>query len=90
MTFTLTHPQSDQVVHTDNPESYLSQGWVDEDAAAAAADFDPAKGGTVDATLAYVGNDLDRARQQLDLEQAKDNPRSTLVEKLDAVLNPPA
>ena len=86
----LTHPASKATVETHNPEPYLSQGWVDEDAAAVAADFDPLQGGTVAATLAFVGQDLDRARQQLALEQAKDNPRSTLVEALDAVLNPPA
>lgn len=40
----LTHPDGGQPVETDNPEAYLSQGWVEVEA--------PAKKSTTDETKA--------------------------------------
>lgn len=41
----LNHPNSDHVVETENPEPYLSQGWVEVEAA-------PVKKSTTDETKA--------------------------------------
>lgn len=52
--------------------------------------FDPDVGGGVRETLAYVGDDQAKAAQQLELEQGKESPRSTLVEKLEGIIGTPA
>lgn len=44
---------------------------------------------TVEQTLAWVGDDLERAAEALDGEQAAEKPRSSLVEKLEALLTDP-
>jgi hypothetical protein len=41
--------------------------------------------GNADAVLDWVGDDRDRARQALEVEQERDNPRSTLIGKLRKV-----
>jgi hypothetical protein len=42
---------------------------------------------TVQATLSYVGDDKDKAREALEAEKASDNPRSSLVSKLEDIVN---
>lgn len=51
-------------------------------------EFDVEKGGTIPATMAWVGDDKDRAAQVLEVEDAKgDDARPGLVKKLAAVLD---
>lgn len=42
--------------------------------------------GTVAETMAWVGEDVERAQAALDAELAKDKPRSTLVAQLESLL----
>ena len=49
----------------------------------AEADPDPAAG-TIEEVLDRVGDDPDQAREALEAERAKQSPRSTLVEQLEA------
>jgi hypothetical protein len=58
----------------------------------APADDDPGAGGdeppvdgTIDALMAWVDNDPERAAAALAAEQAKDKPRSTVVKRLAAL-----
>lgn len=44
--------------------------------------------GTTEEVIAWVGDDKDRAKRALDKENAGDNPRVTLVEPLEKVLEP--
>jgi hypothetical protein len=48
-------------------------------------DDGPPVDGTIDALMAWVGDDKDRAVQALEAEQAKDKPRSTVVKRLTAL-----
>ncbi|MFD1309041.1 hypothetical protein [Streptomyces kaempferi] len=45
----------------------------------------PPVDGTIDALMAWVDNDPERAAQALEAEQAKDKPRSTVVKRLTAL-----
>lgn len=58
----------------------------DDDSTAEPDEFDPAKGGDIPATLAYVGDDKDKAAAMLELEQGRDKPRTTLVAELEKTL----
>lgn len=42
--------------------------------------------GNIASVLAWVGNDADKARQARDAESQKDNPRSSLIERLDNII----
>lgn len=45
----------------------------------------PPVDGTIDALMAWVDGDKDRAKTALEAEQAKDKPRSTVVKRLAAL-----
>jgi hypothetical protein len=74
---------------------FLADGAVETVAAAPAAaaeavddEVEPVPTGTVDAVLAWVGDDTDRAGRALTAEQAKgDKARKTLVEALTALVD---
>jgi hypothetical protein len=71
----------------------LSDGAVEAVAAPVAAasavdEVEPVPTGTIDAVLAWVGDDTDRASRALTAEQAKgDKARKTLVEALTALVD---
>jgi hypothetical protein len=44
-------------------------------------------GGSIDKVLAWVGDDSGRARQALDAEQGRDEPRQSLISRLNEKLN---
>lgn len=46
---------------------------------------EPPVDGTIDALMAWVGDDKERAARALEAEQAKDKPRSTVVKRLAAM-----
>lgn len=48
----------------------------------AATDGQPPVDGTIDALMAWIGDDPDRAAQALAAEQAKDKPRATVIKRL--------
>ena len=48
--------------------------------------FDPAVGGNVPATLDWVGDDAARAEQILELEEAAEHPRTSLIDPLVALI----
>lgn len=60
-------------VPADDPEDDADAGWLPDDA-------------TVDETLAAVGDDPARARDALAREQARANPRATLIDALTRVI----
>ncbi|MCW2899705.1 MAG: hypothetical protein JWO67_1970 [Streptosporangiaceae bacterium] len=45
---------------------------------------DPPVDGTIDDLMTWIGDDKDRAAQALAAEQAKDNPRVTVIKRLAA------
>ena len=51
-----------------------------------AGDGEPPVDGTIDALMAWVNGDKDRAARALEAEQAKDKPRSTVVKRLSALV----
>jgi hypothetical protein len=62
----------------------------DKDAAAEDADPDALVTGTIEAVLAWVGADADRAQRALDAETAdKGKNRTTLIDRLTAIVEPP-
>jgi hypothetical protein len=56
-------------------------------AAAPAAESGGVPSGSIDKVLAWVGDDSGRARQALDAEQGKDEPRQSLITRLNEKLN---
>ena len=56
-----------------------------EEVAEVAETADEVPHGTIDRVLAWVGNDADRARRALEVEQAKAEPRASLVARLSAL-----
>jgi hypothetical protein len=64
---------------------FLEEREVDEQAADPAADFDVNAGGSQKDTLAWVGEDKDRAKKALTVEQGKpvDDQRPNLVKALE-------
>lgn len=63
------------------------EGVLEKVKAAKSEDSGP-KPGTVEFILNEVGDDPEKAKAALEAEQAEDKPRSTLVEKLEAIANP--
>lgn len=47
---------------------------------------DEVPSGNIASVLSWVGDDKDRAQQARDAESAKDNPRSSLIERLDNII----
>ncbi|MGW4802999.1 hypothetical protein [Kitasatospora sp. NPDC004272] len=52
------------------------------------SDDEPPLDGTIGALLAWVSDDLERARTALAAEQAKDKPRKAVVTKLTEITEP--
>jgi hypothetical protein len=68
-------PEPEPVPEPESPAEPAQQG----------EDDGPPVDGTIDALMAWVGDDKDRAVQALEAEQAKDKPRSTVVKRLTAL-----
>lgn len=88
------------VVPADEPEFVVDAGStveVSDELGAAlldqednwrAADTTSVPSGTVVQVLSWVGESKARAESALDAEQERDNPRKSLVEALDEIVNP--
>jgi hypothetical protein len=76
----------------DDAKRLVEDGFLEERAAVESDDADSGdKPATVKEILADVGNDPEKAAAALDVEKARgDDARSSLVTKLEAIVNPPS
>lgn len=81
----------------DSPQAEMldtlkSHGWITEDPAPAekAPEVEAKPEGTIEETLAWVGDDLARAQEAYDRENAKDAPRKGLINRLETIGAKPA
>lgn len=70
-------------------EQLVAQGVAGEVDAGKAAAGSSGKPATIKRVLAEVGDDPELAVAALELEQAQDEPRSSLIEKLEAIATAP-
>jgi hypothetical protein len=82
-------PESAEEIDPDNVLRHLDRGWIEEvDEAPVAApepDLNAVPDGTADEVRTWVGDDVDRAKRALTVEQKAATPRKTLTDHLAKV-----
>jgi len=97
-------PPSVAEVDPDNLERHIGRGWVEEvdepvdeptpepvePPAPTVPNTEAVPTGTAAEVVAWVGNDRDRAQRALAAEKAAEKPRTTLIDQLAKLAEPPA